>query len=268
MLNRLLVPLDGSRLSEEALPLATRLTEANRGSLILMHAITPSEYFSATAAQYLHEDRRRSALYLQQLAERLGRTTFGVQERILTGEPSQEIVAEAKRSRADLIAMSTHARNGIREWAFGSVSERVLRSTNVPVLVLPGQLRKGTSIRKILVALDASDDTLESIIPAADLAAAFDASVVLAHVGKEPPPTFPMAEKLLLQHRRTFETLLLRGDPAEALLQALDDEKADLLALATTGKSNGGPITFGAVAERLLKSAKCPLLVVHTGTTA
>ena len=267
MFNRVVVPLDGSRLSEEALPFAARLLAPPQGSLILVHAVTPSEYFSVTAAQYVQQERRRSAIYLQKLAERLGNPSLGVQERIVTGEASREIVAEAKRCRADLIVMSSHGRSGIREWAFGSVAERVLRGINMPVLVFRGNLGKAYTIRKILVALDDSEETLESVIPAADVAAAFSSAVILAHVGKRRPPTLPMAEKLLTQHGRSFETLLLRGDPAQALLEAAEREKVDLLGLAMTGKTRRAPVTFGSVAERVLMNCGRPLLVINTGRT-
>lgn len=267
MLRKVLVPLDGSLLSEEALPAAARLAKAAEGSLILMHAVTPSEYFSVTAAQYVQQERRRSAIYLQKLAERTGNGTLGVQERILTGEASREIVAEADRSHADLIAMSSHGRSGIREWPFGSVAERVLRSTSVPVLVFRGSPGKAYAIRKILIALDGSEESLQVVGPAAEVAAAFKATIVLAHAGKREPAGMAMARKLLTEQNLPFEVRLRTGSPAETLLRLLGEEKADLLALTTTGKTKSDQLCFGRVAEEILKCCGRPLLVVHTGRT-
>jgi nucleotide-binding universal stress UspA family protein len=267
MLSKVLVPLDGSLLSEEALPAAARLARAAEGSLILMHAVTPSEYFSVTAAQYVQQERRRSAVYLQKLAEHTGNGSLGVQERIVTGEASREIVAEAKRSHADLIAMSSHGRSGIREWPFGSVAERVLRSTSVPVLVFRGSPGKSYTIRKILIALDGSEEALQVVGPAVDIATAFQATIVLAHVGKREPAGMKVARKLLLEHKVPFEGRLLSGPPAETLLGLLDEEKADLLALTTTGKTKSDQLCFGRVAEEILKCCGRPILVVHTGRT-
>jgi len=267
MLSKVLVPLDGSLLSEEALPAAARLARASGGSLTLMHAVTPSEYFSVTAAQYVQQERRRSAVYLQKLAEQIGTGGLGVQERILTGEASREIVAEATRSHADLIAMSSHGRSGIRDWPFGSVAERVLKSTSVPVLVFRGSPGKSYSIRKILIALDGSEEALQVVGPAADLAASFEATIVLAHVGKREPAGMKVARKLLLGHKLPFEVRLLQGDPAETLLRVLEEEKADLLALTTTGKTKRDQLCFGRVAEEILKCCGRPILVVHTGRT-
>ena len=267
MMKKVLVPLDGSRLSEGALAPAIKLAGAD-GTMILLHAVTPSEYFSGTAEQYVQQERRRSAAYLEELAERLGRNGLGIQERVVTGEASREIVAEARRSHADLIAMSSHGRSGVREWAFGSVAERVLRTTNVPVLVFRGNLGKSYAIQKILIALDGSEEALEVVSPAAELAATLGASVILVHAGSHVPPSMPLAHKILAQHKVPFETRLLRGEPSEAILNALDEEEADLLALTTTGKAKRDQIFFGSVAEEILKKCGKPLLVVHTGRTA
>ena len=85
MIKKVLVPLDGSRLSEAVLGAVTKLAQAAEGNITLMHAVTPSEYFSITAAQYVQQERRRSAAYLQDLAERIGKKGIGIQERIVTG---------------------------------------------------------------------------------------------------------------------------------------------------------------------------------------
>lgn len=268
MIRKVLVPLDGSRASEEALAPVLRLLHAGGGSLVLLHAVTPAEYFSVTAKEFVEQERRRSAAYLLELSERLGTNGVGVQERIVTGEASREIVAEALRSRVDLIAMSSHGRSGVREWAFGSVAERVLRTTNLPVLVFRGGVGRSFSIRRILVALDGSDEALESVAPAGDVAAATGATVILVHAGKRLPPNLPMAQKLLIDRDVKFDVRLLKGEPAAAILKALDGEKADLLALTTTGKAKRDQIFFGSVAEDILKKCGRPLLVVHTGRVA
>lgn len=268
MIQKVLVPLDGSRLSEQVLGPVVKLLKKNGGQVILFHAVTPSEYFSVTASQYVEQERRRSAAYLQEMAERIGREGIGVQERVATGEASREIVAEARRSRADLIAMSSHGRSGIREWAFGSVAERVLRTTNVPVLVIRGDVGRSYEARKTVIALDGSEESLEVVLPAAEIAAAFKGSVAIVHAGKHQPPSLPLAEKVLERHGIPFQARLLSGEPAPAILGAAQEEQADLLALTTTGKTNRDQIFFGSVAEEILKKSGRPLLVVHTGRTA
>jgi nucleotide-binding universal stress UspA family protein len=267
-MNRILVPLDGSRLSEKVLGPVMTLVRPGNGSVTLFHAVTPSEYFSVTAAQSVQQERRWSAAYLQDLAQHVGRFGNGVQERIVTGEAYREIVAEARRSRADLIAMSSHGRSGVHDWAFGSITERVLRTTNTPVLVIRASLPKAYAIRKILFAWDGSDESLDVAAPAADMAAAVNATVQLVHVGKTYPPRLSTALKIFATRRVVAEARLLRGTPAAAILAALGEERADLLALTTTGKTRRDQLFFGSAAEEILKKAKKPLLMVHTGQVA
>src|SRR5215471_1038877 len=73
MMTKVLVPLDGSRTSEDALgPVLKLLKGARHGStIVLLHAVTPTEYYSVTARQSVQQERRRSAAYLQQLAVRI-----------------------------------------------------------------------------------------------------------------------------------------------------------------------------------------------------
>jgi nucleotide-binding universal stress UspA family protein len=248
-MNRVLVPLDGSRLSEQVLGSVMTLVRPGNGHVTLFHAVTPAESFC------VQQERRRSAAYLQDLAERVCRDGDGVQERIVTGEASREIVAEARRSRADLIAMSSH----------GSIAERVLRTTKTPILVFRGSPPRSYAIRTIVLAWDGSQEALEVAVPAADLAASVNATVLLAHAGKTFPPLLSAALQVFGARGVTCRFRLLDGGAAEAILATLDEEKADLLALTTTGKSKRNQIFFGSVAEEILRKADRPLLVVHTG---
>jgi nucleotide-binding universal stress UspA family protein len=266
-MHTVLVPLDGSRVSEKVLDPVVRVLSHTEGNLVLFHAVSSPEPLTEAASENLRLERSRSATYLQEMAERAGRRGIAVQERVVTGDAAHEIVAEAKRSHADLIALSSHVRPGVHEWPFGSVAERVLRTTNIPVLAIRGDTPHPLLIRKILVALDGSEESLEVVGPATELAWALGASVVLVHAGKRLPPAMPMAQKILIQRKVPFETRLLQGEPAPAILKALEEEKADLLALTTTGESRKDQVFFGQVAEEMLKKCGRPILVVHTGRT-
>jgi len=251
-MNRVLVPLDGSRLSEQVLGSVMTLVRPGNGRVTLFHAVPPAESLS------VQQERRRSAAYLQDLADRVCRDGNGVQERIVTGEACREIVAEARRSRADLIALSSH----------GGIAERVLRTTDTPVLVFRGSPPRSFAIRTIVLAWDGSEEALQVAIPAADLAASVNATVLLAHAGKTFPPLLSSALQVLSSRGVTCRFRLLEGAPVGAILAALDEEKADLLALTTTGKARRDQIFFGSVAEEILRKADRPLLLLHTGVKA
>jgi nucleotide-binding universal stress UspA family protein len=91
---------------------------------------------------------------------------------------------------------------------------------------------------------------------------------MLIHAGTHAPPSLPLAEEVLHRRGVPFQFRLVAGDePASAILRAAEDEKADLLALTTTGESRRDGIFFGSVAEEILKRSGRPLLVIHTGRT-
>jgi nucleotide-binding universal stress UspA family protein len=263
MIKKILVPLDGSKLAEQVLPAAARVAAAAQGSLVLLHAVTPAEWFSLSAQTYVARERRHAAEYLAKLAEKVGEQGLGVQERIVTGEPSRAIVASAAREKADLIALSTHGRSGVREWAFGSVAERVLRTTPLPVLVYRGNAPAAGDVRRILVALDDQERTLHVLPAAADLAEAMKAEVVLLHVGRRAPSTVEKARATLGRRKLAARVRLVGGDPAAAILAAAEEEKADVVALTTAGKTRQDRLFFGSVAEEILRKAELPLLVSH-----
>jgi nucleotide-binding universal stress UspA family protein len=225
----------------------------------------PSEYFSQTAAQYVRTARERSAAALKDLAGRLGREGAEAVGRIVTGEASSEIVAESRRGRADLITMASHGRSGARDWPFGSVTERVLRTSPTPVLMFREGQFWGPMVRRILVALDGSEESLESVPPVMDVASALRAEVLLVHAGRRLPAAVPVAQKMLAERHLPFETRLLSGEPVDAILSAVGREHVDIAALTTTGESSSGDGRFGVVAAEVLKRCERPLLVVHTG---
>lgn len=257
------MPLDGSRLAESVLDPAVRLARAARGSVTLLHAVTPAESFAMPAREVVARERKRAARYLSRLAERLGGPEFGVVERVVTGEASRAIVLTADKEKADLIAMSTHGRSGVREWVFGSVTERVLRSTVLPVLIFRGNPAGGFAIRRILLPLDGSEAAMASLDPAAELAAGLGAELLVLHVGKRLPDTVERAVRSLTRRGLPVHLLLRNGDPKRRILATAETEAADLIALTPTGRSQRERVFFGSVAEGVLKETGRPLLMVR-----
>ncbi len=263
MLKRVLVPLDGSKLAEAVLGPVVSLLAKTGGTLTLLHAVTPAEQFALSAREFVQRERRHAAAYLARLAERLAEQGPGIQERVVNGEASKVIIAEARRSGVDLIALSSHGRSGIREWAFGSVAERVLRGTSLPVLVFRGPVRGRFVIRKLAVALDGSSEAMDILGPAGELASTLQASVVLLHAGAKLPASVQDAARRLTALRIPVELGLVKGPPAPALLAAARKAGADVLALTPSARTRNGRLFFGSVAESLLKQADLPLLVQH-----
>jgi nucleotide-binding universal stress UspA family protein len=141
MYRRVLIPLDGSELAEGILPFAENLAGPLDAELLLVRVVEPIATAVALAsgdvggADMLLHHQLAAKRYLEEWAERLA--AKGLQVRTLAGLgfPATKIVEMAEAEKADLIAMTTHGRSGVRRLVFGSVADEVLRTAGVPVLL-------------------------------------------------------------------------------------------------------------------------------------
>jgi len=143
-----MVPLDGSRAAEAALPMAMTLSRLDEARLTLFHVAQPqlvaaasasAPLFSARPDIALEEVERMTRDYLQSLVERVQQEHASpfTAVHIEDGAPAPAILEYANRSGVDLIAMTTHGYTGLRKFVLGSVAASVLRRTNAAVLLLP-----------------------------------------------------------------------------------------------------------------------------------
>lgn len=152
MLEHILVPLDGSDVSERALEYARQIVAA-RGRITLFTALDVPDYpatmfYPAGLASYevTHEAVQEKVAphaqqYLEKIAESLRDSGLTVDVDTVVGEPANAIVERAEVLGVDAIVMSTHGRSGINRWLFGSVANKVLSSANCPVFIVPVRKR-------------------------------------------------------------------------------------------------------------------------------
>ena len=149
MFERVLVPLDGSKVGEAALPVIDHLLEKrSAGSTVevtlfsvitlLRHWVVVGE--ASAPVSYTEEEltliKDRILEYLDKTAEAISGRGVSVNKIVATGNASEEILKAAGEINADLIAMSTHGRSGLRRMAFGSITDKVLRGASIPVLMV------------------------------------------------------------------------------------------------------------------------------------
>ena len=147
--DRILVPLDGSPLSEAALPFARTMAEKFGSELVLLYALdvpTPTPPVSNVegAIGWVREARKdllqRAQDYLEHAERDLSDQGFRVRALFRDGDPAQTILHAADTERADLIVMSTHGhggrQGGLVPWTFGSVAEKVCRHSSCLVLLV------------------------------------------------------------------------------------------------------------------------------------
>jgi nucleotide-binding universal stress UspA family protein len=144
-LTSIIVPLDGSELAATILPKATELAQFLTSKLVILQSFSGTQGFTSYEAyrpdfDELEQSARRAATdYLAEKKEQLMAAGVEVLTVAAEGDPAETIIELAKGSPQSLIAMSTHGRSGIRRWLLGSVTEKVARHADDPLLVIRAQ---------------------------------------------------------------------------------------------------------------------------------
>lgn len=152
MYRKIVVPLDGSTFAEQALPHAQAIAEPGEAEIHLV-SIAPLLEDQGLAVVdlypvYVYRDylvdqtqearriRTELQVYLEQVAARVHAAGFQALVSIRFGQPADEILAYALEHGCDMIVMSTHGRSGVGRWVYGSVADKVLRGSKIPILLV------------------------------------------------------------------------------------------------------------------------------------
>jgi nucleotide-binding universal stress UspA family protein len=138
-IERVTVPLDGSSLAAEALPVARFFAERLNAHLRLVRAVQypsslESDSMGSLATDVVESMELTASLYLSEAKLEL-ETAQPVETAVLNGPPAQALLMDLKENRPDLVIMTSHGHTGFIRWALGSVTDRLIRGP-VPVLVL------------------------------------------------------------------------------------------------------------------------------------
>jgi len=216
---------------------------------------------------------------LRRISFELTNEGFPSSYRIRSGTAAETILDNAAAEQATLIAMSTHGKTGMARWVLGSVTERVLQASPLPVLVtrsFPAGISRGNlealPVRNFLLPLDGSPLSLEAVRFIPGLAASVDARVTLLHVDdpspyegrwKSPDETLKEAERLLREACVVTGHELRSGDAGEEILKVIDERQIDLVVMTTHGRSGPSRWIYGSVTAKVLRSAPIPMLVIR-----
>jgi nucleotide-binding universal stress UspA family protein len=295
---RILVGTDFSTAAERAFPIARALARRDDATLLLAHAFDtatlayqgkgPPEIPVETLAEGELESRLEQAL-LDTLHTHFPDIPRAETRLRLDGSPAHALVQIAERERADLIVLSTHGRTGLGHMLIGSVAERVVRHAPCSVLAIP---TRGAAIvalpRRVLVGTDLSPFAEGALEAASTYARANGASTTLLYAQRpipwvQPPSTgrgshtaegasstpLSQLERSAMHHFPGLEVSVAVTE-AESAVTALSGEAkksgADLIVLASHGRTGLARMLVGSVAERTVRHAECPVLVVRGAT--
>lgn len=141
---KILVCLDGSPLAEAALPHAQMLASDEQAELILLRiSANPAAEFSFSdpglANSLIQEMEAEALAYMQSARAKLQRAGFRTSFLICQGPIAETILKTAAENHVDVIVMSTHGRSGVQRWLLGSVADRVVTHSNIPVMLIRPQ---------------------------------------------------------------------------------------------------------------------------------
>jgi nucleotide-binding universal stress UspA family protein len=141
MYRKILVPLDGSKVAEGVLPHAKALAYSQGAELILLTVgANPALEFAFSdpglARSAVLEQEERSKKYISEIEGQLKSAGFKTSTQLRVGSVAEVILGVAEELQVDVIAMSTHGRTGPARWLLGSIAERVVHNSRVPVLLI------------------------------------------------------------------------------------------------------------------------------------
>ena len=295
MYSRLLVPLDGSKLAEQALPYARCLAKALAIPVELLTTVDIESLQALADPQegrfldtLLTDKRSVSRDYLEAVVRTFG---AGVSFSVENGRPEDLIIDQAARDKNTLIVMATHGRSGLQRWMLGSVADKVLHgSTNHLLLVRVGDQGKTegeASLKKVIVPLDGSP-LAEKVLPdIVDLAKKMRLDIILLRAYALPPALSPdeygtYTDELIGQLEAGAKEYLAaktgdlrkQGVPnvssvtdlgygAEEITSLARRTPDNLIAMCTHGRSGVTRWVLGSVTDRVVRHSGDPVLIIR-----
>ena len=282
-LDRILLPLDGSEAAASIVPYTERLAVMLGASINLLGVIPepPSDLpidvtggaDAGVVAQYLDGIKR-------QLEDHDVRVDVEIQE----GQAAAEILACAAARHCGLVVLATRGRSAVGPNLLGITTDRVIRSSPAPVLVVPPDEDGGSKapvggLKTVIVGLDGSETAASSLAPTRQIARELSLEIVIV---RATPPLdsldgaatyFGSVSQHAEQYvKRVADRLAADGlsartvvgplTPQEQLLKAADDSDEPLLILSTRGWSNRADWQLGSVTDRVVRAARHPVLII------
>jgi nucleotide-binding universal stress UspA family protein len=294
LLQKVLVATDLSEASLEPLGYAAALSRRLDASLTALY-VSPRyasyEPFPAFPSQAALDPARRQGL--EDEVRRFVESAAGpvpVEVVVRDGDPADEILAAVGESAFDLVVLGTHGRRGFERWSLGSVTDRVARRLERPLLAVPPHAGTPAAVR-MLCALDLSDASAEVLAYAAGLAERLEARLLVLHVAEgshwyDPWPISGVDPDALRRAvaegaERRLAELAARNVPgavpvevrvtfgrAQREIERLASDQADMVVLGVPTARGIDRLFFGSTAQHVLRSGACPVLLVRHAPAA
>jgi nucleotide-binding universal stress UspA family protein len=283
---RIVVGIDGSATSQEALRWAVALGDALDSDVVAVLALGLLDRWHDLDASARSWRKTLCDLVERTWCAPLVRAPGAHRVEVRDGHPVDVLVAAAEREHAALLVVGSRGVGANPALALGSTSLRILQTARLPVLVVP-EHRKGARaaeevrLRHLLVGVDGSEPSLAALDLAAEVTEVLGGSLSVLHVFEyvppfplEPPPVgedhtreralelLEVSARAVRQRGVGVQTVIRSGDPASALLEVSDDVDVDLVVVGTRGRGGPRQLLLGSVARTVADRARRPTLVV------
>jgi len=301
MYRSVIIPLDGSRLSEAILPYARAIAQAFHCPVDLLQVIEPETIETlgdpgrGSFLDVVEADLRRSTKDYLNTVRASFDTGSSVDCHIEVGNPAEVIMKRAEQASEALIAMSTHGRSGLQRWYVGSVADKVLRTSKNPMLIVKGGEQVESSeetatacIERLLLCLDQSPLAELAVPHAVALAEALGARLDLmcvytaltrAEPGEGFLPNYETMTATLRHEARGYlekqastlehmglgqvNCIVQEGDAAAEIIDVAHKMEENLVVMSSHGRSGIGRWVLGGTTDRVVRYSKDPVLVIR-----
>lgn len=299
MYTKVVVPLDGSKTAENALPIARSFARALNVPVELLavldvaHIARQMRADQASMLRALSEDRVR---YYERYLEGVGKNFPGatVRHTVLTGDPAEIIIDTAAKDSRTLVAMATHGRSGVDRWLLGSVAEKIIRGASNHVLLVRASETPPhwdmPSLKTVIVPLDGSKLAEEALPAVQALANRLQAATILLGVYAGPYSggsgdgffSSRQVEAFIAELRSESVSYLGRiteelkrngcdnvsstareGLAADEIIRFAAETPDSLIAMCTHGRSGVQRWVLGSVTEAVVRHSNRPVLVIR-----
>ena len=295
-------PTDFSPFAQYAMTYAVALAKTYKAKLHVAHVLDSALFgYSGEHGIWLTKSGADDLLLsmtehanarLEYLIEKAEHEGVEAESHITKGRPFAEAIRLADELGCGLVVIPTHGHSGLDRIVHGSVCERVVRQSPVPVLCIKHPEHEfvresdmSISLKRILFPTDFSDFAMKGMPYAVSLCKMFHASLILAHVVEIPamipellPETGEMVytgqdvaaeerlntiDEKLTDEGVNVEIQILNGQPYREISLFVEDSNIDLVVMPTHGRTGISHLLFGSVAEKVIRLAKCPVLTIR-----
>ncbi len=285
MYSAIVVGYDESLSSKAALAAASLRVKKRGGKVVLVHAVYfDQEEFAVLPSQM--EKRLEMGAHACRTAKTNAASEYGldgnIESLVCEGEPPDVIVETAQGKQADLIALGTYGRRGVKRLLMGSVTSQVILKASCDVLVVKKQATAGT-FTSLLVPFDGSAASQKALTRACELAKADNAELSVLYVipryeemmdffktesikkslYREAERIINGAKKIASNKGVQIKAVLQEGHAAEKIVEIADTMKHDLIVTGTHGWRGMNKALMGSTAERIIAHASCAVLIAR-----